>query len=390
MRFLIGFLLATGFCLQNVKLIPSLPGEYQPLIFLAGCCLAILTWPIPKTARNASLMLLLGLALSILAHYFLVAAKLPSIADTLRFVIGPIMLAGIAAAWQKIDYRWLWGILIANLLFAVIGSINPEWAIGLISSLNVRINDGGNAYAPWAAFFFSEYSYAALAFAAIFAWLNARAELCNRQNWVLLAVVTLLLGLTRSGTGFALIGIILLSQLRPKYWIIGLVVLAAGFFVSPRIERLITAIWQIALGNLEQFVVIDSSTAWRFLSNLLALKVERLNPLGTIGIDLRPFASVLQFNSTHIQNLTDTFLLGPVYAPAQGVFFNYGLFGGLILQAAFIGTMFLATRNIGAFSTSKAMAVALLAAYAFFVQSGLTSPVPWILLGILLSPQEKC
>lgn len=389
-RFLVGFLLATGFCLQNVKLIPSLPGEYQPLIFLAGCCLAILAWQVPKPARNATLILLISLPLSVLAHYFLVEPKLPSIADSLRFTVGPLILAGVAAAWQKIDHRWLWGILVASLLFAAIGTIHSEWTTSLISNLNVRINEGGNAYAPWAAFFFSEYSFAALAFAAIFAWLNARSELSNRQHWGLLVVSTLLIGLTRSGTGFALIGIILLSQLRPKYWIIGLAILAAGFFVSPRIERLITAIWQIAHGNLEQFVVIDGSTAWRFLSNLLALKVELANPLGTMGIDLRPFASALQFDSINIQNLADYFLLGPVYAPAQGVFFNYGLFGGLILQAALIVTMIMAARNIGAFSTSKAMAVALLAAYGFFIQSGLTSPVPWILLGILLSPPEKC
>lgn len=390
MRFLVGFLLATGFCLQNVKLIPILPGEYQPLIFLAGCCLAILAWPIPKPARNATLILLIALPLSIMAHYLLVGPKLPSVADALRFLVGPFMLAGIAAAWQKIDYRWLWGIFIANFLFAVIGAINPEWAIGLISSLNVRINDGGAAYAPWAAFFFSEYSFAALAFAATFAWLNARPELSNRQSWVLLVVATLLIGFTRSGTGFALIGIILLSQFRPRYWIFGLAVLGAAFFVSPRVERLVTALWQITQGNLEQFVVIDGSTAWRFLSNLLALKVELLNPWGTMGVDLRPFASALQFNSVNIQNLADYFLLGSVYAPAQGLFFNYGLFGGLILQAALTITMFMAARNIGEFSRNKATVAALIAAYAFFIQSGLTSPVPWLLLGILLSPPRKC
>lgn len=390
MRFLVGFLLATGLCLQNVKLIPSLPGEYQPLIFLAGCCLAILAWPLPKVARNATLILLIALPLSVLTHYFLVGAKLPSVADTLRMLVGPIMLAGIAAAWNKIDYRWLWSILIAGLVFAAIGSINSDWAISLITSLKVRINDGGNSYAPWAAFSFSEYSYAALAFAAIFSWLNARNELTKLQHWILLTVVTLLIGLTRSGTGFALIGIILLSQLRPRYWLIPLGVLGLAFFFSPRVYRLVNGLLQIIYGNLENFVVTDPGTAWRFVSNYLALQVERLNPFGTMGLNLNPYYEQLPSHTPHLKELIESFLLQPTPTPAQGPFFNYGLFGGLILQAALCFAIISAFFKATQFSRTKATALLLIMIYAFFIQSGLTSPVPWILLGILLSPPEKC
>lgn len=385
-----GFLMAVGFCLQNAKLIPSLPGEYQPLIFLVGCCLAILIWPVPKPARTATIVLFGGILLSLLAHAFFVEPKLPSVANLLRLALGPIMLAGTAAAWQKIDCRWLWGIFTAGLLFAAVGTVNPNLTTHFVSTLGIRINDGGTAYAPWAAFFFAEYSYAALAFAAVFAWLNARTEPTNHQRWLALAITILLIGLTRSGTGFALIGIILLSQLRPRYWIIGLAILGAAFFLSPRIERLIIALWQISQGNLEQFVVIDGSTTWRFLSNLLALKVQLVHPLGTMAFDLKPFNQLLQFNSVNTQSLINLFFADPKPVAAQGILFNYGLFGGIILQISLCFAFVTALIKANSFCRNQTILLGLLVFYTFFVQSGLTSPVPWILLGIWLSPLEKC
>jgi len=385
-----GFLMAVGFCLQNAKLIPSLPGEYQPLIFLVGCCLATLIWPVPKPARIAAIVLFGGILLSLLVHAFLVEPKLPSTANLLRLALGPIMLAGTAAAWQKIDCRWLWGVFTAGLLFAAVGTVNSNLTTHFVSTLGVRINDGGTAYAPWAAFFFAEYSYAALAFASVFAWLNARTELTSYQRWLTLAIAILLIGLTRSGTGFALIGIIELSQLRPRYWVIGLAILGAAFFLSPRIERLTIALWQISQGNLEQFVVIDGSTTWRFLSNLLALKVELVNPWGTLAFDLKPFNQLLQFDSVNTQSLINLFFADPKPVAAQGLFFNYGLFGGVILQTSLCFALAAATTKTSAFSRNQTILLALLTAYALFVQSALTSPVPWILLGIWLSPPEKC
>jgi hypothetical protein len=384
------FLMAVGFCLQNAKLIPSLPGEYQPLIFLVGCCLAILIWPVPKPARTAAIVLFSGILLSLLVHAFLVEPKLPSTANLLRLAPGPIMLAGTAAAWQKIDCRWLWGIFTAGLMFAAVGTVNSNLTTLFVSTLGVRINDGGTAYASWAAFFFAEYSYAALAFAAVFAWLNARTEPTNHQRWLALAIAILLIGLTRSGTGFALIGIILLSQLRPRYWGIGLAILGATFFLSPRIERLTIGLWQISQGNLEQFVVIDGSTTWRFLSNLLALKVELVNPWGTMSFDLKPFNQILQFDNVNTQKLINLFFADPKPVAAQGILFNYGLFGGVILQTSLCLTFALALLNTSSFRRDQTILLGLLVLYTFFVQSGLTSPVPWILLGIWLSPPEKC
>lgn len=385
-----GFLMAVGFCLQNTKLIPSLPGEYQPLIFLFGCCLAILIWPVPKPACTAAIVLLGGTLLSILVHAVLVEPKPPSIANLLRLALGPLMLAGTAAAWQKIDCRWVWGIFTAGLLFAAVGTVNPNLTTHFVSTLGVRINDGGTAYASWAAFFFAEYSYAALAFATVFAWLNARTEPTNHQRWLALAIAILLIGLTRSGTGFALTGTILLSQLRPRYWVIGLAILGAASLLSPRIERLTIALWQISQGNLEQFVVIDASTTWRFLSNLLALKLELVNPWGTMAFDLKPFNQILQFDSVNTQKLINLFFADTKPVAAQGLFFNYGLFGGVILQTSLCFALASAITKTSAFSRNQTILLALLTAFALFVQSALSSPVPWILLGIWLSPPEKC
>lgn len=387
---IIGFLMAVGFCLQNAKLISSLPGEYQPIIFLAGCCLAILIWPVPKPARTVAIILFGSILLSILTHALFVAPKLPSISDLLRLVIGPIMLSGTAAAWQRIDYHWLWAIFAAALLFAAAGMINPNLTTNLVSSLGVRINDGGTAYASWAAFFFAEYSYAALAFAAAYAWLNARTELSNHQRWPLLAIAVLLIGLTRSGTGFALIGIILLSQLRPRYWIIGFAILGATYFISPRVERLVHGLMQLAYGDVEQVIAVDPGSTWRFLSNYLALLVESIAPLGSMGFDMNPYQHLLPVYNGHTQELINSFLLGSLPTPAQSPFFNYGLFGGVILQVSLCFAFVLALIKAGSFCRNQTILLGLLVFYTFFVQSGLTSPVPWILLGIWLSPPEKC
>lgn len=389
-RFIVGFLLTVGFCLQNAKLIPALPGEYQPIIFTAGCCIAILAWQVPQKALYAALALFFGTVLSVAMHYILVAPLLPKLSDILRLAIGPIMLAGIATAWQQIDLRWLWGILIGGILFALIGSIDPSWTTFTVSKLGIRINDAGNAYPSWAAFFFSEYSYAALAFAAVFAWLNARTKSYSLESWVIIALATTLIVLTHSGTGFAMIGMILLSQLRPRYWILAGALLCSAFFVSTRIERLAIALWHLVQGDLELFFLVDGSTAWRFLSNILALKVEAQNLTGTIGLNLVPYAKLLQTDSPNIQNLINEFLGTQPTVAAQGIFFNYGLFGGLVLQGILLAVIILGVIDSSTLPRNPRNLLVLLLLYTFFVQSGLTSPAPWICLGILLSPPRQC
>ena len=153
---IIGLLLAVGFCLQNARLIAGLSGEYQPLIYLLGCLIALICLPIPRPALYASAMLL-GTSMLVILFHRIAFGTTASIADIARLTVGPLIMAGTAAAWDKVNARWLWGILGTYLVFAVWGMLSPDSALRLISQLGIRINDTANpAYFPWSAFFYSE------------------------------------------------------------------------------------------------------------------------------------------------------------------------------------------------------------------------------------------
>lgn len=381
---IIGFLLAAGFCLQNAQLIPGLGGEYQPLIYLLGCLLALICLPVPKHALYASALLLATSALVIVFHR-IAFGNFPSLSDALRLTVGPLMMAGTAAAWNRISARWLWAIIMAYLGFALWGTLSPDSALNLIALLGVRVNDPTNsAYFPWSAFFYSEYSFAALAFITLYCWMLARGD-CQPRHYLFTVLLALLLLSTRSGTAIALLFIIVLSQLRLRWFALLLALLVAAYFLSPRVERLGNAAVALVTGNVDAFMQIDGSSAWRFVSNIGAFHVLQSNPLGTLHFDLHPYRDLAPLAppfDTMVRWWLDSY---PV-VPAQGVAFNLGLFGGWLSFLSISGVFLFAAAN-ALKSPNKQASIALiaLAAYGLFVQSGLTCPTPWIALGILLS-----
>ena len=380
----IGFFLALGFCLQNAQLIPGLGGEYQPLIYLLGCILALICLPIPKPALYASGMLLVTSGLVIFFHRVAFGA-MPTLSDALRVLVGPFMMAGTAAAWNRINARWLWAILAAYLLFAAWGVLGPESALKFIAHLGIRVNDPTNsAYFPWSAFFYSEYSYAALAFITLYCWMLARSD-CQPRHYLFTVLLALLLLSTRSGTAIALLFIIVLSQLRLRWLALLSALLVAAYFLSPRVERLGNAALALATGNVDAFMQIDGSSAWRFVSNIGAFHVLQGNPLGTLHFDLHPYRDLAPLAlpiDTMVRSWLDSF---PV-VPAQGVAFNLGLFGGWLSFLSVSGVFLFAAANaLKSLNKQASIALIALAAYGLFVQSGLTCPTPWIALGILLS-----
>lgn len=381
---IIGCLMAVGFCLQNAQLIPGLGGEYQPLIYLLGCILALVCLPIPKPALYASGMLLVTSGLVILLHR-VAFSSMPSLADFLRLIVGPFMMAGTAAAWNRISTRWLWAILGAYLLFAVWGALAPESALKFIAHLGIRINDPTNpAYFPWSAFFYSEYSFAALAFITLYCWMLARKE-CQPHHYLFTVLLALLLLSTRSGTAIALLLIVVLSQLRLRWLALLLVLVVAAYFLSPRVERLGNAALALATGNVDAFMQIDGSSAWRFVSNIGAFHVLQGYPLGNLHFDLHPYRNLAPL-TLPIDTMVRWWLDNVPVVPAQGVAFNYGLFGGWLSFLSLSGVFLFAAKSVLK-SPNKQASIALitLAAYGLFVQSGLTSPTTWIALGILLS-----
>lgn len=382
---IIGFLLALGFCLQNAQLITSLGGEYQPFVYLLGCLFALVCLPIPKHALYASALLLATSALVIVFHRIAFGA-LPNLSDLLRLTVGPFMMAGTAAAWQKISARWLWAILGAYLLFALWGILAPESALKLIAQLGIRVNEPTNtAYFPWSAFFYSEYSFAALAFITLYCWMLARKD-CQQHLYIYTAVLGLLLLSTRSGTAIALLLIILISQLRWRWMLVLSALLVLAYFVSPRVERLGNAALALAGGNVDAFMQIDGSSAWRFVSNIGAFHVLQNYPLGTLHFDLHPYLN-LEPLIPPINDMIRWWLESFPVVPAQGVAFNLGLFGGWLSFLGIVGVfLFSAASALRANQKNAGLALIALAAYGLFVQSGLTCPTPWIALGILLSP----
>lgn len=382
---IIGFLLALGFCLQNAQLITSLGGEYQPFVYLLGCLFALVCLPIPKPALYASALLLATSALVIVFHRIAFGA-LPSLIDLLRLTVGPFMMAGTAAAWQKISARWLWAILGAYLLFALWGILAPESALKLIAQLGIRVNEPTNtAYFPWSAFFYSEYSFAALAFITLYCWMLARKD-CQHYLYIYTVILGLLLLSTRSGTAIALLLIILISQLRWRWILVVSALVVIAYFVSPRVERLGNAAIALAVGNVNAFMQIDGSSAWRFVSNIGAFHVLQNYPLGTLHFDLHPYLN-LEPLIPPINDMIRWWLESFPVVPAQGVAFNLGLFGGWLSFLGIVGVfLFSAASALRANQKNAGLALIALAAYGLFVQSGLTCPTPWIALGILLSP----
>lgn len=380
----IGFLMAVGFCLQNARLIPSLGAEYQPFIYLLGCLLVLAFLPIPRPALYASATLLATSALVILFHR-VAFGSMPTLSDTLRLAVGPFMMAGTAAAWDKISARWLWAILVAYLLFATWGALAPESALKLIAHLGIRVNDPtSQAYFPWSAFFYSEYSFAALAIITLYCWMLARKE-CQPFHSLFTVLLALLLLSTRSGTAIPLLFIIVLSQLRLRWLALLLALLVAAYFFSPRVERLGNAALALATGNINAFMRIDSSSAWRFVSNIGAFHVLLGNPLGTLHFDLHIYCN-LEPLPPPLDSLIRGWLNDFPIVPAQGVAFNLGLFGGWLsfLSVAFV-FLLAATSALKSPNKQASMALIAVAAYGLFVQSGLACPTPWIALGILLS-----
>jgi|GEM_PF-5072441 len=382
--FIIGLFMALGFCLQNAQLITGLGGEYQPFIYLLGCLFALVCLPIPKPALYASATLLATSALIILFHRIAFGA-IPSFSDVLRLTVGPLMLAGTAAAWNRISARWLWAIVIAYLTFALWGSLSPDSALNLIARLGVRVNDPiSSAYFPWSAFFYSEYSFAALAFITLYCWMLARKD-CRQHLYIYTAILGLLLLSTRSGTAIALLLIILLSRLRWR-WVLALsALLVLAYLLSPRVERLGNAAIALSGGNVNAFLQIDGSSAWRFVSNIGAFHVLQSYPFGTLHFDLHPYLK-LEPLTLPINDMIRWWLSAYPIVPAQGVAFNFGLFGGWLSFLSIAGAfLFAAASTLKATNKQAIISLIALAAYGLFVQSGLTCPTPWIALGILLS-----
>lgn len=386
--FIIGLFMALGFCLQNAQLISGLGGEYQPFVYLLGCLFALVCLPIPKPALYASAILLATSALVIVFHQIAFGA-MPSLSDALRLTVGPLMMAGTAAAWNRISARWLWAIIMAYLGFALWGTLSPDSALNLIANLGVRVNDPTNpAYFPWSAFFYSEYSFAALAFITLYCWMLARKD-CQQHLYIYTVILGLLLLSTRSGTAIALLLIILISQLRWRWMLVLSALLVLAYFLSPRVERLGNAGIALLAGNIDAFIQIDGSTAWRFVSNIAALHITQNYPLGTQHFDLRTYLDLEPMAKT-IDNMVRLWLKTYPVLNAQGIAFNYGLFGGWWSFLSITGVfLFSAGSSLRITQSKTCLALIALAAYGLFVQSGLTCPTPWIALGILLSPVNK-
>ena len=382
---IIGFLMAVGFCLQNARLISGLAGEYQPLIFLLGCIIALVFLPIPRAALYASAILLGTSALVILFHRIAFGAT-TSISDMARLSVGPMIMVGTAAAWNKINARWLWGILGAYLVFAIWGMFSPESALKVIDQLGIRVNDPTNpAYFPWSAFFYSEYSYAALAFITLYCWMLARKD-CESHRYMFTLLVLLLLLSTRSASAIALLPIIMVSQLQTRWIALILILLVASYFLSPRVAMLWNASLDLASGNVAAFAQKDFSSAWRFISNLCAFHVLQGYPQGTLHFDLQAYLNLPPLASNTIDTMIRAWLNASQSVAAQGVAFNYGLFGGvfsiLSISAVFI---FGAANAIKTRTHQTSIALIALAAYGLFIQSALTCLTPWIALGIMFS-----
>ncbi len=386
--FIIGLFMALGFCLQNAQLITGLGGEYQPFVYLLGCLFALVCLPIPKPALYASAILLATSALVIVFHQIAFGA-MPSFSDVLRLGVGPLMMAGTAAAWNRISARWFWAIIMAYLGFALWGTLSPDSALNLIALLGVRVNDPTNpAYFAWSAYFYSEYSFAALAFITLYCWMLARKD-CQQHIYIYTVILGLLLLSTRSGTAIALLLIILISQLRWRWMLVLSALLVLAYFLSPRVERLGNAAIALAVGNVDAFMQIDGSSAWRFVSNIGAFHVLQSHPLGTLHFDLHPYLN-LEPLTPPINNMIRWWLESFPAVPAQGVAFNLGLFGGWLSFLGIVGIfLFGAASALRADQKNASLALIALAAYGLFVQSGLTCPTPWIALGILLSPVNK-
>ena len=382
--FTTGLLLAIGFCLQNARLIPSIPGEYQPTVFLAGCLLATITWGTTKAALYSSLAIAAGVLFPMALQLTMGEAQLPTPTTLIRLLVGPAILIGVASAWRNIDHRWLWGILWAYILFAAVGLLSPETTTQTVTALGTRINGVGDSrYFPWSGFFYAEYSFAALAFITLYCWLSARSE-AQSYRLAYSTITILLLLATRSATAIALVLIVFLSQIRWR-WLLALpLILFAMNFISPRVAVLFTAAAQVLQGNWGAFIQIDSSSAWRFVSNLGAFHVMQANPLGTMDLTLHPYLQTPNATPAADQ-LIQWWLATFSRAEAQGLAFNYGLFGGWISFVTLIILYLVACqRAFTCLPRDAALALIMLGFYALFVQSALTSLTTWVTLGIML------
>jgi hypothetical protein len=391
----LGFIVA--YFTVHIRIVPGLPGEYQPVAMLFLGLFALLVRPV-SSPGFFSWGLLFGLALLIPLVWHIDRGTL-QITALVRCFAGLAFLSCAPALIAMVPLQAFNAIILIHASFAVWGLIWPAPLVAVLGHLGLR---GVDYYDGWNAYLASEPSYAVLDLAGIVALIQFRRHTSSIQarcDWMLvIAAFVMLMSRSVTGVGFALIFVIgfVINYLSLRRLVrlvaSGLIVLFTSLVFlrySPDLEgsRLHAALVAVSEAWDAQSVTLlfsmEPSGAWRFLTNLTGFMACWYYPLGIGSLDLQNV--ILQIVPAELAELI---AISMSYSGAQTAFnaqvpiANIALFGGGLPVAALLAIFAVAITRV--FRMPSRTGIWLVMCYvlvAFLWQSSLTAPGLWLVLG---------
>lgn len=390
-RSFIGWGFVAAFLTLHINFLP-VDAEYQPLLFvLLGLVLFI-------TGRRDVLIagpIVVGSCLLVAGVWHGVHGAL-EVSALIRCMVGPVFACVGLLIVRFVPIAALQAVVYVHVLIAILGIVASDVTVEFLLALGLR-----GAQYGWYSFLASEPSYAALNLVSFLALFSVKDEKVLTGHIGLFSGLVLLSTMSLTGMVFGVVVILVwaVANVRSGIGSAGLVasVLVAGLLlvlsnggggkaevVGGRVTVILESIR--ALDFLSLFSG-ETSGAWRFLSNGLALVGLAYAPFGTGGVSLEAvFERSLEGVSS---GLVGVILASDVYAGLQNNFvaatplFNYMTFGGFLAALPLFVLVVVAAvrvtrKDIGL--GSKVLFLACLVCGLIW-QTSLTSPGWWFLVG---------
>jgi hypothetical protein len=391
-RSFIGWGFVAAFLTLHISFLP-VDAEYQPLLFiLLGLVLFI------AGRREVSLAgpIIVGSCLLVAGVLHGVRGAL-DVSALIRCMLGPVFSCVGLLIIRYVPIVSLQAVVYVHVFIAFLGIIASGVTVEFLLALGLR-----GAQYGWNTFLASEPSYAALNLVSFLALFSVKDEKVLTGHVGLLSGLVLFSTMSLTGMVFGVVVILIwaMSNVRSGFGAVGLVglVLIAGFLVmisnggggKPEVvgARLTVILESIRALDFLSLFSGETSGAWRFLSNGLALVGLTYAPFGTGSVALEAvFERSLEGVSS---GLVGVILASDVYAGLQNnfvaatPFFNYITFGGFLAAVPLFGLVVVSAVRVSRKDIGLGSKVLFLACLVCGLvwQASLTSPGWWFLVGV--------
>ncbi len=389
-----GLLFLASVLTSNLRLPFGLQGEYNPIAALA---LSLFCFFFDDNRRHRKAVIaswiVVPITATIVFHLFMEGVDWSSV---MKLLVGPIFLISGSSVLRFVPFKSYLVVLYLFLLYLVVGLVDSGFAVKIALMFNDR---GSLYYQGWNSFFSSEPSYAAISVAMVGCLSLMKVGSKIRIEHLVIVISILLSTACLTGYLFAILFLAHLLIINNKLFAFRISILAitfesviasdwvSSFTVNNRVETIFTAI-EVSLSGraFESFILLEPSSGWRIMTNLVGLFSLPHFPIGTGSTKIQDL--VLQVFSIEYQNIWSQLLrvieVGEVFFP-QTVLANYFVFGGWPMGIGLLSVIFFTLYQfwlIGKINFRvNAVALSFMLSGIFW-QSALTSPGWWWLCGI--------